>query len=205
MEKQLISFDKSNYEQKLRELNEKGKFLQGFVNDFHKLGVGDLEGNDLSLLFTDTVNLFTSKLTNGEELTIGGLPTNVEKVFEIIQKPKGTDELLKQIISFYENRYNREHYVISNYTIISKKVCITQITEAKLKDQFSVYIENENQKEVLEILTDLATSLNRLKSKTQNYLTFESIGEKYINRKAKPDSDRSTWEFIIKTESLKKF
>ncbi|SHG33133.1 hypothetical protein [Flavobacterium johnsoniae] len=205
MEKQLVSFDKSNYEQKERDIKAKAEILQSFVDDFHKLNIGDLEGDDLILLFTDTVNLFTNKLTKGEELKIAGIPTNVEKVFEIIQKPKGTDELVKKVISFYGNRFNRENCAITNYTIVSKKVSITQSTENKLKEQCSVYIENDNQKEVLEILTDLTSALNRLKSKTNNYLAFETIEEKFIKRKANPDGNNNTWDFTIKTESLKKF
>jgi hypothetical protein len=104
-----------------------------------------------------------------------------EKVFDIMEKPAGTDELINKIISdgkefeFMMNQRNVNYFEIENgETVILKKEYLANITE-----QNTAYIVNEKQAKAYEDLQEFATIYNRLHNlKISNHfkdLLFEKL------------------------------
>lgn len=171
----------------LRFYEPKQKYFQEYMDKYSLLGLKPLETKDLNELFENPKALLTKQITHGESLNIGGLKMNPEKLFEIIEKPAGTDDLIKDIISDKQNQdiVSSNHWFTNNFIIENdNKIEISPEDLEFVITKNSVYLENEKQKEALEILDVLCDKINRLNElKTLNLFNEDNFFNDVIRKK----------------------
>jgi hypothetical protein len=153
----------------LHQLQTKKEYFQNYVNKVIALEIS-LEENDLSLMFENPKAYVTEKLTAGENMQVGNLKLNKEKLFDLIEKPAGTNELIESIEKDLQNTGVREFNIwhVGCFKIIENLVVVTPEHLDHINTRFSLFIENENQKQAFEKLqgiTKLINEINQLDGK----------------------------------------
>jgi hypothetical protein len=141
------------------------EYFQELVNRYVGLNTGvPLQKADLKPLIENPKEFIAKRLIKEETLSIGGLQLNFEKMFDIIEKPAGTEELINKIINdvnvkeLMMNQRNVDYFEIENEnTVVLNAEYLTKTTE-----QNTVYLINENQVEAFEVLKTIAESFNTL-------------------------------------------
>lgn len=144
-------------------------YFKPFVEKYNLLGLKPLEEKDLNPLFDNPKAFLTQQITHGESLNIGGLKMNPEKLFEIIEKPVGTDELISQIVKdkgnheiAKANHWHSDHMIITNGDTVE----ICPKVKNSITERCSLYIENEAQQEAFDLIDVIAKNINRLNELT---------------------------------------
>jgi len=180
----------TNEAQKNNELGfylPKQKYFQEYVNKYALLDLKPLEAKDLNPLFENPKAFLTQQLTHGESLNIGGLKMNPEKLFEIIEKPLGTDDLINQIITdktkqeiASQNHWFTDSFVIGN----DNNVEVCQKVKKQIHEKCSLYVENEKQHEAIEILGQISEKMSRINElKTSGNITPDDLFETLLTFK----------------------
>lgn len=141
------------------------EYFQELVSMYQALNTGEpLQKNDLTALINNPKEFIAKRLIKEETLSIGGLKLNFEKMFDIIEKPAGTEELISKIINdmnvrdLMMNQRNVAYFEIENEnTVVVNAEYLAQITE-----QCTVYIKTENESKAYEVLNILAENINIL-------------------------------------------
>lgn len=175
-----LNIDLAVYESKLN-------YFQDCVKDYSKLGLKPLEEKDLNQIIENPKAFIVKQITHGESLSIGGLKMNPEKLFEIIEKPEGTEDFINKMLSDNSNKDTREyyHWFVDNFIINNKnQVQICPKLSTSITQRHSTYLENEVQQEALEKLSDLCNILDRLNElKTENYFGEDDFLSKIVRKK----------------------
>lgn len=141
------------------------EYFQELVNRYVGLNTGvPLQKTDLKALIENPKEFIAKRLIKEETLSIGGLQLNFEKMFDIIEKPAGTEELISKIINDSKvkelliTQRNVSYFEIENEnTVVLNSVFLEQTTE-----QNTVYIKTENELKAYEVLKILAENINKL-------------------------------------------
>lgn len=141
------------------------EYFQKLVTMYQTLNTGKpLQKNDLTALINNPKEFIAKRLIKEETLSIGGLKLNFEKMFDIIEKPTGTEELISKIINDSKvkelliTQRNAFYFDIENEnTVVLSDKFLEQTTE-----QCTVYINTENQAKAYEVLNILAENINKL-------------------------------------------
>lgn len=164
-ERVLLSTNEAQVQNELAQKNQSKAYFQPYIEKYNLLGLKPLEEKDLNLLFDNPKAFLTQQITHGESLNIGGFKMNPEKLFEIIEKPTGTDELINQIIKDKSNHviasYNHwftDHMIIKNGDTV--EICPILLNHTI--ERCSLYIENEAQQEAFDLIDVIAEKINRL-------------------------------------------
>lgn len=219
MTKKEVYFNKHAYDGLASDLENSLSTVQGYVDAFNSMGIGNVENADLQLLFEDPEELAKNKITNGETATLAGLPVKKERLFEMIEKPKEMDKL-------NANRIAR-NYNYSNYIIEAGFVKVKPLILNRLKEQNTVYITTKKQQDIYDAMQDAAKALNRLKSLTGGYFETETLDtflrkevgrhavdaplKKTVDRKGRESwepqiqQNKAYWDFAIKPEVITKY
>lgn len=153
----------------LHQLQPKKKYFQNYVNKVIDMGIS-LEENDLSLMFENPKAYITEKITAGENMQVGNLKLNKEKLFDLIEKPAGTTQLIESIEKDLQDKGAREFNIwhVECFKIIKNLVVVSPEHLDHINTRFSLFIENENQKQAFEKLqgiTKLINEINQLDGK----------------------------------------
>lgn len=171
----------------LRFYEPKQQYFQEYADRYALLGLKPLEAKDLNKLFDNPKSFLTEQITHGESLNFGGLKMNPEKLFEIIEKPEGVDELINKIIKDKSDQLvtSQNHWFVDNFVIgISNKVEVAPADLDLVTKRHSLYLENEKQAEALEILDLMAEKMNRLNElKTSGNIPQDDFFEQFIRFK----------------------
>ncbi len=162
-EKVLLTKNQGAIESEIAQLQPKKEYFQNYVNRLIAVGITPTN-TDLQTLFENPKAYVTDKLTAGEEMKVGGLTLNKEKLFELIEKPVGTNEIITDIEKDQQNRSVREynHWSVKSFGIIEGIVTVTTETTEHINNRFSLFIESENQQTAFTKLQELAQILNNL-------------------------------------------
>jgi hypothetical protein len=161
----------------------KQNYLQGYVNKYLELNLKPLEAKDLNDLIDNPKAFLTKQITHGESLTVGGLKMNPEKLFDIIEKPKGTDFFINEILADKSNQSvaSQYHWFTDSFIISNdNKVEICPDVKLKISEKCSLYLENAKQKEAIELIEKIAEMMTKINElKTQGNITpadmFENL------------------------------
>jgi hypothetical protein len=98
------------------------------------------------------------------------LKLNKEKLFDLIEKPAGTIELIQSIEKDLQDKGTREFHIwhVGCFKIIENLVVVNPEHLDHINTRFSLFIENENQKQAYEKLqgiTKLINEINQLDGK----------------------------------------
>jgi hypothetical protein len=154
------------------------EYFQELVSMYQALNTGtSLQKNDLTALIVNPKEFIAKRLIKEETLSIGGLKLNFEKMFDIIEKPAGTEELISKIINdvnvreLMMNQRNVGYFEIENgNTVVVSTEYLAQITE-----QSTVYIKTENESKAYEVLNILAKNINILNDLKTNGQWHDNI------------------------------
>jgi hypothetical protein len=182
-EKVLLSTAEHMISSELNSYSLPEKYFKECLKNYSKLGLKPLEAKDLNTLIENPKAFIIQQITHGESLNIGGLKMNPEKLFEIIEKPPGTEEFIESLLKDKQDKWIREGshfrvdcFVVSNGTEIE----ICPKLKTSITEKHSIFLECENQKKALEILDILAENMNKLfELKTSNEFhhdNFFSVG-----------------------------
>lgn len=162
-EKILIEKNEGAIAGELNQLQAKKQYFQNYVNKILALYL-TVEENDLNLMFENPKAYITDKLTAGENMQVGGLKLNKEKLFDLIEKPAGTNELIQSIEKDLMDRNIREYNIwsVKVFSVIENEVVIAPAHLEAINNRFSLFIENENQQQAYEKLQGIATLVNEL-------------------------------------------
>ena len=184
--KEVIYFNQNNYDNIINEMTQKIEFLQDFVDRYNAFNLLPLNGLELQELFTNPKELLIKKITRGEKLNIGGLKMNDEKLFELLEKPKGMIELVDDLIEFSKDRTKVSFYKVGNYSIENNKIILSEERLTAYKEANTTYLTSQNQKNAFAIIENIITSLNQLKTLTNinvenlsNFVLVENDGFKF--------------------------
>ena len=168
-ERVLLSTNQAQINNELSGQKLSQAYFKPFVEKYNLLGLKPLEKKDLNPLFDNPKAFLTQQITHGESLNIGGLKMNPEKLFEIIEKPIGTDELISQIIKdkgnheiAKTNHWHSDHMIITNGDTVE----ICPKVKNHITERCSLYIENEAQQEAFDLIDVIAKNINRLNELT---------------------------------------
>ena len=125
-----------------------------------------LETNSLSDFFLNPKSFFVLKLTKGETLNVGDLKLSSEKVYDLLDRPEELDKLVKDIEALQRDRDFIGRYFadlgkveIKDEVLQYKQSWIETITE-----QYSYYIETENQFTAQTLANEIVIKINELMS-----------------------------------------
>lgn len=168
-EKILIEKNEGAINGEVHQLQAKKEYFQNYVKKVIALGIS-VEENDLKPLFDNPKAFITDKLTAGESMNVGGLQLNKEKIFDLIEKPAGTNELIQDITKDLQDKSTREFHIwhVECFKIIENLVVVKPEHLEHINTRFSLFIENENQKQAYEKLqgiTKLINEINQLDGK----------------------------------------
>lgn len=160
------------------------EYFQELVNRYVALNTGEpLQKNDLTALIANPKEFVAKRLIKDEAVNMGGLKLSLEKVFDIIEKPAGTEELINKIINDNKikelmiTQRNVSYFEIEN----SDTVVLNQIFLKTTTENSSVYICTENEIKDYEVLNLIAENLNKLNDlKTHGHLN-ELLYEGFLN------------------------
>lgn len=168
-ERVLLSTNEGQISNELSGQRHSQAYFQPYIDKYNLLGLKPLEEKDLNPLFDNPKAFLTQQITHGESLNIGGLKMNPEKLFEIIEKPAGTDELINQILRDKSNHviakanhWHSDHMIITN----GDKVEICPKVKNHITERCSLYIENEAQQEAFDLIDVIVNNINRLNELT---------------------------------------
>lgn len=162
-EKILIEKNEGAITGELNQLQAKKQYFQNYVNKVLALGL-TVEENDLNLMFENPKAYITDKLTAGENMQVGNLKLNKEKLFDLIEKPAGTNTLIQSIEKDLMDRNIREYNIwsVKIFIVIENEVVITPAHLEAIDNRFSLFIDNENQQQAYEKLQGIASLVNEL-------------------------------------------
>ncbi|TRX37875.1 hypothetical protein FNW52_02960 [Flavobacterium sp. ZT3R18] len=194
-ERVLLGRNEQQIRNELRMFEPRKEYFQKLVDKYAELGLKSLQENDLIELLENPKSFITKQITADEILNIGGLRLNSEKLFDLIEKPAGTDEFINKIISDKQHRSTIEDYhfylgyfIVGNENKIEVKPEIIE----RITENCSLYIETQNQldgynkvNELVQIINDLnqLTTKNKIGSDTElTELMVWTNGTNVINK-----------------------
>lgn len=182
-EKIKIYVDESAIDALIQPQENRIEYFQKLVNMYNSLNTGvPLQKNDLTALITNPKEFVAQRLIKDEKVSFGGLNLSLEKVFDIVEKPPGTDELINKIVADAQvrelmlNQRNVEYFEIENEnTVILNAEFLDRATK-----QCTVYIKTENEAKAYEALQNIAENINKLNAlRTSGHLR-DILFEKFL-------------------------
>jgi hypothetical protein len=202
-EKVLLRKNQGAIDNEIFQLQPKKVYFQSFVDRLKTIGVIAAD-NDLEQLVNSPKAYVTDKLTAGEEMKVGGLKLNKEKLFDLIDKPAGTNEIIKDIEKDQSDKSIREytHWLANRFTVTAGVVEITAGTMDNIHARNSLFITSENQQQAFNKLTefvDVVNQLNELQHNNGGKIAGSSEMENYIRY------DQTTGAHTINLDALARF
>lgn len=197
-EKQLIKKFDGQINSQLQQLETTREYLQKFVDNATAIGV-KVDENDLQPLFANPKIFITEKLLTGENLEIGGLKLSKEKLFDLIEKPTGTTELIESILQAQSDKESREFHVakVGYFSVVENVVTVNAAHLELITNHNSLFIENENQKQGFEKTCEIVKLVNEI-----NFLDGKKID---LNTDFEELMQRSENGFEVKAMAVKRF
>lgn len=166
MEKKLAYRHDIEINKEINRINSSISFyFQKFVDRYNGISIlPELQTSDLVDFIDNPKSFFVLKLTKGKTLNVGDLVLSSEKVYELLDRPSELDilvndiEKLKTVDSYIMNYSD----CINDIEIVQNKLKVKQSKVDAITEQYSVYVETENQFRALEIANDIVLKINEL-------------------------------------------
>ncbi|WP_395078122.1 hypothetical protein [Flavobacterium sp.] len=177
--KVLIFKDDSQIDREIRQLETHRKFFQKIVDNVQNLSI-EVQGNEIVELFENPKAFTTDKLTKGEKMQVGGLKLNKEKLFDLIEKPDGLQEVIAEIL-LANNDGSPLHWHLKhlNSFFVENGIVVTNPEYLQdLEREYSIFATTENQVKGFEKLTQIAKLVNEVNVLAHGRLSIdERLGE----------------------------
>lgn len=138
-------------------------YFQDHLNKVIALGITPSK-DDLNLLFVNPKEYIADRLTRGEQMKVGGLNLNKERLFDLIDKPNGTNDLIDSIQKDITHRKTREFYIwkVKNFSVDKNRVIINPEYLESITQRHSLFIETETQKKGFEKVQQIVKLINEI-------------------------------------------
>lgn len=123
---------------------------------YNALNIGEITANEFKSLVQNPASFIFDKMTNGQDIVIGGLKVNKAKAIEILEKPNGY-EAMKDLITSYQNTVPSWNHYLSSIDIDAEneEVIIAQtVLDAELEAS-KVYAKTNNEQKVFQFVQDV--------------------------------------------------
>lgn len=161
--KTLIQKNTGAIDSEIHQLQTQKNYFQNYVNQLASIGIA-FDTNDLVLLFDAPKEFVTDKLTNSEQPTVGGLKLSKDKLFDLLEKPKGTEEIIASIEKDLQTQNIREFNIwkVNSFEVSKNCVEIKKAVLESIETKHSIFINNINQQKVFDNLNKVATLINEI-------------------------------------------
>lgn len=164
MEKILLRVDKESLDNDTQKVNDAIREFSPFYERYKKLNVGDLKNEDLKTFLLSPKKYFLDLFTKGENLKIGELELSSEKVYELLNKPDGVDDLVNDLELKIKEPFIITYCIsqVENIEIQEGKMTVKKEYLENLIEKYSSYADTENQLKALEILKRISEDFQTL-------------------------------------------
>lgn len=162
----------------LSQIDERKEYLQVIVDMYNQADISEpLQENDLFDLVNTPKDFLIKKITKDIEFNLGGLKLDAEKVFALLEKPKGTIELL-EYIETSKSANDRTKFLYrhaSQFVLIDGTVELSPTALESIEQSFTVYVKDQKEKDFFDLLTSICKSINDLKNIKRIYNIDEAL------------------------------
>lgn len=186
-----VDFEQKQYDKDLGIFEATKNELQKIINDIKTLNLNiNLDNGDLETLINSPKIFFCNKLVD-EGIIINGIKLNKEKIFDLMEIPNGLNNIIENIITLKNAVISkiRNLYIENlntNFTITNGKVDISENTLSELKELHTIYLENENQIKVFNLLTEIKNKIEEIKEIDPRYY-IENLFDDYYTIRGQND------------------
>lgn len=186
-----VDFEQKQYDKDLGIFEATKNELQKIINDIKTLNLNiNLDNGDLETLIHSPKIFFCNKLVD-EGIIINGIKLNKEKIFDLMEIPNGLNNIIENIITLKNAVISkiRNLYIENlntNFTITNGKVNISENTLSELKELHTIYLENENQIKVFNLLTEIKNKIKEIKEIDPRYY-IENLFDDYYTIRGQND------------------
>lgn len=173
-----VGFKQSLYEIELQTYESYLVTIQKIVNDLLKIApVVTIQKDELNNLFVNPKTFLVDKLVN-ENLEIGGLQLDKNKVFDLLSNAQQLESVIDKIHCF--NQETRIKTITDYYSINdNKKVTINNSLISKIQNRFAVFLTNETQLDIYNALKDFEAAYSNFIAKFP-YIHLEKIQTEFL-------------------------
>ena len=164
-ENKIIFFDENKKAELLRPHEMSLEYFQNIIDEYNKLEIVDLQKNDLIQLIENPKKFIAESIVKDENLSFGNLKLKFESLYEIIEKPTGTEELINKINNDKNDR-NTVMFYHASTTFLEvengKKVVISENTKNQITENSTVYLKSKVESEIYDSLQEVAKIYKKL-------------------------------------------
>lgn len=210
MKKEPFYFDKSQHQTVIDKLDYGKTELQKTIDAYNKitsLPPVD-ETNFVSVVF-DPVLFISKHLIKKHSVSFNGLDIKPNKLFELIEKPIGFDEMLKIkdevliALSEYNSVNGNQRWLtpieLSDFTVVNGlDVVIKKDALTTAKEMFSYYLQSEKQEQVYDKLLQIEKNMNGLRELFDSRLDIVDLLSKAFGVDVKNNISHASQDLKIK-------
>ncbi len=180
----LLADNPTGYNNALSQLNTKKGRLQDALAAYTALGVATVPTTaDLADLW-DNPKVFLGRMLLGGQPAglVGGLAVEPARVYDLVQKPAGTDAFLAAVETLHNPEGGWEHPRVDTtiYELVNGVVQIKQATLDSLREQFRIYATSQRQKDEWDALQIVVGGLETIRQNGRMGSKFEPV--EYLRR-----------------------
>lgn len=179
-----VDFKKNKHDEDLKIFENTKKELQKIITDIKGLELNiTIENNDLDKLINSPKMFFCDKIVN-ENIKVNGIELNKEKIFDLMQIPEDINNIIEYITRLKNNVIaEKQHLYIENlnndFIIENETINISEHTLSELKETHSIYLDNENQIKIFNLLTEIKEKIKAIKEIDPRCYNIENLFDDY--------------------------
>lgn len=179
-----VDLKKNKHDEDLKIFENTKKELQKIITDIKGLELNiTIENNDLDKLINSPKMFFCDKIVN-ENIKVNGIELNKEKIFDLMQIPEDINNIIEYITRLKNNVIaEKQHLYIENlnndFIIENETINISEHTLSELKETHSIYLDNENQIKIFNLLTEIKEKIKAIKEIDPRCYNIENLFDDY--------------------------
>lgn len=160
-----IFFDENKKNELLQPHQMSIDYFQNIVNNYNSLEIDELTENDLIQLIENPKKFIAERIVKDENLSFGNLKIKFESLYEMIEKPNGTDEFINQIQNDKSDRNKLTyHNSVQSLAIENGKKVIVSLNKIdQVNEQSKVYLKTKAESDIYDSLIEIAKQYDKLK------------------------------------------
>lgn len=160
-----IFFDEYKKNELLQPIEMSIEYFQNIVNNYNSLEIDELAENDLIPLIENPKKFIAERIVKDENLSFGNLKIKFESLYEMIEKPNGTDEFINQIQNDKTDRNKLTfHNSVQSLAIENGKKVIVSLNKVnQVNEQSKVYLKTKAESDIYDSLIEIGKQYEKLK------------------------------------------
>lgn len=151
----------------LSEISTAQQQFQKYVDMYNKITeLEPLKENDLEGFIRTPKEFLVERLMTGKSLEVGGVTLSKDKLYDIMEKPEGFDDLVSELLKLKTDRYTIQNSFIQLKNLFIKSGTAVEIRSGHinfLEKKHSIYLDSESKERAYELLRNISEGINELK------------------------------------------